>query len=74
MTCCITPRTAIDYTNVNKVCPDAILAMRSYASVARAGEPSLFDAAGLTACCADGWMQADNLSGANWVRVDEPLR
>jgi hypothetical protein len=44
------------------------------ASVARAGEPSLFDAAGLTACCADGWMQADNLSGAYRVRVDEPLR
>jgi len=29
MSCCITPSTAIDYTNVNKVCPDAILAMHS---------------------------------------------
>jgi hypothetical protein len=46
----------------------------SDASVARAGERSLFDAAGLTKYCADGWMQADNLSGAYQVSVDEPLR
>jgi len=52
-----------------------LVTFRWSAAIERLRNPvQLFDAAGLTACCADGWMQADNLSGANWVRVDEPLR